>query len=565
MGVLGLFSFLYDNFNYKDIFTTKEQKNIIGFFIDMNSLIHKVAQEVFAYGDDYKDIYSDEEVEYYKANPKKLYQKFYNELDRQLKALFDQSKPRTYFMVSVDGVPPFAKMIQQRSRRYKSKPANEDRFGFTNVMISPGTKFMDDLSKVIIKSVNDIKNNNKNVTVVYSSHRQPGEGEHKIMNKIRELSNERAKWVIYSNDADLIVLGMQKYTKATIIREFSPSDKRIYGIKSDYLYIDSYRLGAQIRRRYNLTSNEDFLIISLLLGNDFLHQLPYMDDFRFSIKFILNIIKNERFKNLSLSTNKGINWQNFRSLMQLISNNMGRFYKRKVDIIKSSKTRSYTNIQNSILKYSEKTSETELIEDVDNITVGNKIKKKVNKKERFKKKEEEIFDFDSYRFFYYGKVFKIYGIKFSTKEIRDKYTTDKNIKEICTSWIEGVEWVYKYYIYGDKDLNKDWTYKYHYSPFIEDILDVSEITDIDEIKSKISEKVTPKFEGMKIVFGNFIDRDWKRKVIKFGGTIQSYVTDDVDIIIRKDDMSLTNRKIDKGLELGIEIFTKHEFNKRFNT
>ena len=127
--------------------------------------------------------------------------------------------------IAIDGVPPRAKMEQQRSRRFhsvcKKKKANEinEKYGneldktvynthIDTNMITPGTEFMSKLTKAIRKhlSTSELYNNKK---VIFSDSSIPGEGEHKILSYIKTntfIDNDEI--VIYGLDGDLIMLSM---------------------------------------------------------------------------------------------------------------------------------------------------------------------------------------------------------------------------------------------------------------------------------------------------------------------------------------------------------------------
>ena len=107
-------------------------------------------------------------------------------------------KPSKLIYLAMDGTPPRAKMEQQRTRRYKSiiendilsklkkKYEKDDKIYFDgSAKISPGTVFMDKLSKELQKS---IKSGyfGKNIEIILSDTSVVGEGEHKILPYIKD-------------------------------------------------------------------------------------------------------------------------------------------------------------------------------------------------------------------------------------------------------------------------------------------------------------------------------------------------------------------------------------------
>ena len=138
--------------------------------------------------------------------------------------IFKQIQPKKLLFIAVDGVAPRAKLNQQRSRRYRAaidamnEAIKQDYHGkvFDSNCITPGTEFMYKVDKVLEYMIHKKISEDplwRKTKVVYSSHSDPGEGEHKIMKFIRGLvtdpnynSNERH--CIYGLDADLILLSL---------------------------------------------------------------------------------------------------------------------------------------------------------------------------------------------------------------------------------------------------------------------------------------------------------------------------------------------------------------------
>jgi hypothetical protein len=152
---------------------------------------------------------------------------------------------------AVDGPAPRAKMNQQRARRFraaKEKREGSEQMrlrrelleqqgkttlptgdgGFDSNCITPGTEFMARLSLALEWYVLDRLDSDpgwSGVLAVLSDATIPGEGEHKIMDFIREQRkcpehNPNLRHVLYGADADLIMLGLASHEpNFTILRE----------------------------------------------------------------------------------------------------------------------------------------------------------------------------------------------------------------------------------------------------------------------------------------------------------------------------------------------------------
>lgn len=185
--------------------------------------------------------------------------------------------------VGVDGVVPMAKIRQQRLRRFKSvwTVAEEERIGVRPVgeprwdtnAITPGTAFMERLGLAL----NKIKGGG--IKWIVSAADEPGEGEHKLMKKMREV--EGGVHVVYGLDADLILLSLLQDKQVWLFRESMETGiksatndltKKICGDLGDqeYSYFSIDRLCAYITTGQDATYKFDYCMGMSLLGNDFL-------------------------------------------------------------------------------------------------------------------------------------------------------------------------------------------------------------------------------------------------------------------------------------------------------
>ncbi|CAN0380997.1 unnamed protein product, partial [Phaeothamnion confervicola] len=99
---------------------------------------------------------------------------------------------------------------------------------FDSNCITPGTEFMAKVSRHLRYFIRKkIKEDPlwQNLTVIFSGHEVPGEGEHKIMQYIRDqrhggLFPPDTRHCMYGQDADLILLGLVSHEPHfTLLRE----------------------------------------------------------------------------------------------------------------------------------------------------------------------------------------------------------------------------------------------------------------------------------------------------------------------------------------------------------
>lgn len=271
-------------------------------------------------------------------------------------------RPRKLLYMAVDGVAPRAKMNQQRSRRFKSaldvkeQPKREgDEEGkeptqapFDSNCITPGTPFMQLLKNAIITYVQERIAQNpawKNLYVIFSDSSVPGEGEHKIMNFIREQResphyNPNQTHVIYGLDADLIMLTLATHEpRFYVLREdvfleearryntcfvcnakghFSEDcpktaslsvDQPVKSIVTDkpFIFLDIATLREYLKIEFfydNIIPSksdferllDDWVFMSFFIGNDFLPHLPSLDIREDAIDLMMKIYKRNFVK-----------------------------------------------------------------------------------------------------------------------------------------------------------------------------------------------------------------------------------------------------------------------------
>ena len=239
-----------------------------------------------------------------------------------IEKLINHVKPKKGVYIAIDGVAPAAKMKQQRSRRFKSvadrklydtirkKHDKEIPLFWNNFAISPGTNFM----KRLHNHINEWKlsySKNKNIEVIYSSCEVPSEGEHKLLQFIRNniKDNKDFNYIMYGLDADLIFLTLSTGLKNTfLLREAQQFNKNATKNKLNMVSINIMRqsifekIKIAIEDTIEFEENEpgllfnilnedriidDFIFICYLMGNDFLPHLPSLDIYEGAVDYLI--------------------------------------------------------------------------------------------------------------------------------------------------------------------------------------------------------------------------------------------------------------------------------------
>lgn len=231
--------------------------------------------------------------------------------------LFGKIKPQQLFFMAVDGVAPRAKMNQQRARRFRTaldaETAREKALKeglempteepFDSNCITPGTGFMAKLTQqlkyFIAKKISeDVEW--QGVEIVLSGHEVPGEGEHKIMEYIRQAKSQpgydpNVRHCLYGLDADLIMLGLLSHDPHfCLLREevtFGRQKKANKELEHQNFYLmhlcivrEYLELEFQDLEKPGALSFpfdmerviDDFILMAFFVGNDFLPHLPHL-------------------------------------------------------------------------------------------------------------------------------------------------------------------------------------------------------------------------------------------------------------------------------------------------
>ncbi|KAK5137759.1 hypothetical protein LTR08_007331 [Meristemomyces frigidus] len=272
-------------------------------YLDMNGIIHNCTH------DD-----SDSSTKP-RLSEDEMFIKIFNYIEH----LFGKIKPQQLFFMAIDGVAPRAKMNQQRARRFRTaldaevsrdKAVAEGKelpkeAPFDSNCITPGTEFMARLTQqlkyFIAKKVTE-DNDWQGCEIVLSGHEVPGEGEHKIMEYIRQAKSQpdydpNVRHCLYGLDADLIMLGLLSHDPHfCLLREEVNFGRQSKAKSTELEHQNFYLMHLCIVREYlEMEFQElkqpgaigdvpfdmecvidDFILMAFFVGNDFLPNLPHL-------------------------------------------------------------------------------------------------------------------------------------------------------------------------------------------------------------------------------------------------------------------------------------------------
>lgn len=383
----------------------------------------------------------------------------------------DIVKPKKLVYISIDGPAPVAKMVQQRSRRYKKIKEEEylknlqEKYQisdnsnlFNSNEITPGTKFMNNLNKSLDKAIKSGKFGN--TKIILNDQYVPGEGEHKIIFYIKNMKNDN-KIAIYGLDADLIVLSLSTGKEGIyLLREpqKSPIEEELYqGIEYIYFSIDKFKeyFINEVRNGINndniITDQQivyDYIFLTFLSGNDFIKPIPYLSIKDGGLDITINCYKTvlnkleEPLINFT-GSRVTINTKFFRNLVNELNNLESELLKKK-----QHKMNNYNNYDTELTGYELEKSyymhtpyHSELNPFYD---VYKPILDKINYLEPSYKLK-----IDYYTHF---------GIDYCNKMV---------FKKFCMHYLQSLSWTLKYYLLGVPSWT--WHYRPRVAPFLSDI------------------------------------------------------------------------------------------------
>jgi len=357
-------------------------------------------------------------------------------------------QPSKTVFIAFDGVAPFAKMEQQRTRRHKTcflstLSANKTDLGWNTSKITPGTDFMRLLSERITSHFAPKKRSNKTVKVIVSTSNDPGEGEHKMFQAIRDMkgvSEENA--AIYGLDSDLIMLSV--FHAAMFKRLFIFRETPAFGILGEgktesMCYMDMHLFCQSILTEMTGEQNAcvtnvriyDYIFMCFFLGNDFLPHFPALNIRTHGIDILMTTYRKYMGDRGFINDDKTIDWSR-------VSIFIGELAKMEHGLIISE-----YEAREKWAKYKWPA-----------VTDEEKDWAFQNTPVIYRQEELYIHPASS------GWEMRYYKTLFHGCEVFSK-------DSICSNYLEGLEWVFTYYTKGCVDWR--WKYNYHYPPLLGDL------------------------------------------------------------------------------------------------
>jgi 5'-3' exonuclease len=444
MGIPSYFSYIIKN--YSNIIRNCKQivNDSVCFqylYMDCNSIIYdefRKLEDEFA-----KDKFSVESLE------KVLIQNIITKIGSYLEYI----QPSELVYIAFDGVAPFAKMNQQRNRRHKSnilkkiqdaisKDSKPSLWSTSN--ITPGTPFMNQLSVRVKKAFSNLEEHYKVREIIVSGSDEHGEGEHKMFQHIRDHKDHiRGTIAVYGLDSDLIMLSLfhcKYFQNMFIFRETPEFGKQLIEQSQDskYLFIDIPIFAKAILTEMNCEVYDDhhrlydYIFMCFFLGNDFLPHFPSLNIRTVGIDVLLDLYRKQLGKHKQrtfISESLQIQWKwVFGFISELAKNERERLI-IEYDIKMKFSKRNWSMSNEKDKEF--------LVESVPVL---------------YKPEENYISPQHPY---------------WETRYYKSLFHENVNIQNVCVNYIEGLEWVFRYYTNNCPDWK--WHYKYHYPPLFKDL------------------------------------------------------------------------------------------------
>lgn len=474
MGIPKFFSWFRSNEQFRTTISRRVPESVDIFAIDMNALVYNHL-DLF----DLNVIKADGVLYFSQETLSRRKYEVFQGVFRDIIGLTRVVRPTKSLILAFDGVAPQAKINQQRQRRYKSATERAEDAVFDTNSITPGTDFMRELDRFIRQELDTIAkltpwqaklDSRANILpphIIYSSHLVPGEGEHKIADRLRQIPANNQTVVVHGMDADLIMIYLlrleQGWRNIYLFREHDMKGSN-YNAKT---IIDLKQLSNVLKALYpgSNSPEKDFVIITFLVGNDFLPHFPAFERIHDTLPALIFGYREflDETGSEGVMSGEAIDWTE-----------LSRFFDFITERYHTTLIKLWAENPDGLIRWPSVVAErsvvsSKVISDTGSVTV--------------RELDLPRFQEDWYSFAYAP---KLNGALPITQEDKDA---------LLNHYLEGIAWVFTYYLGGDSSINTGWFYPAHYAPLFSDLADYMKRHpdapwEVDPIQM-FSEQITP--------------------------------------------------------------------------
>jgi 5'-3' exonuclease len=198
----------------------------------------------------------------------------------------------------------------------------------------------------------------------------------------------------------------------------------------------------------------DYILLCFFLGNDFMPHFPAVNIRTGGVDKMIQAYKATiGSTNENLTNGKVIYWRNVRKVVYFLAENELEFIKKEHKI--RDRKEKYT---------------------LPDITPEDKMNNFINIPTYERSVEKFINPYkDNWQKRYYKSLFEI-------------DINEERCKQICTNYLEGLEWTMKYYTTGCPDWR--WRYNYNYPPLLQDLIRFIPYFNIEFVENKVANPVS---------------------------------------------------------------------------
>ena len=449
-------------------------------YLDCNGMVYDVVRQMQ---------YTPENTAAYEAE---MLQRICDSIDACIAIL----RPTSSVFIAFDGVAPVAKLNQQRERRYKSWYLGEmeaqrrrdhnkitqkggqkegrvepPKPAWNTSSITPGTKFMNALHDKLAeyydatnKAELNARYNLSGAGIIVSSSKEPGEGEHKLFEYIREHAAEHANvnTIIYGLDADLIMLCMSHLHISRGIYLYRETPEFVKSInvaldEKERYFMDIPEFADAIVENLRVSAvaapqkvplgvwgalvapQLDYIFMCFMLGNDFMPHFPALNIRTTGIASLMEAYRatigaDETIIQTTTPGEYAIHWPNYKKLVAHLA-------AQELTLIR--KEHATRDRQARHMRDADR--DDDVMHDVLMLPMTQRdVERDINP---FQPGWENR---------YYASLCDMHA------------PMDQEVTALCRNYLEGMEWTFRYYTRGCVDWK--WTYANHYPPLLADLV-----------------------------------------------------------------------------------------------